>query len=199
MKQNWGNSQLLCFLLPLWYTPGKVVINMEPKEILLKLRTKRGLSQEQLAEQLHVTRQAVSRWETGLSVPDSDLLIALSEALETPVSTLLGETVAESEADEVKALSEKLEIINLQFARRKAVRRAALHWLLIAVCGGILAVAAVLAAVNSPYLGWDYSAPETAVMGVAIHAFEWGFVRLAPFALIAAMVGVFLTRKKHKV
>ena len=199
MKQNWGNSQLLCFLLPLWYTPGKVVINMEPKEILLKLRTKRGLSQEQLAEQLHVTRQAVSRWETGLSVPDSDLLIALSEALETPVSTLLGETVAESEADEVKALSEKLEIINLQFARRKAVRRAALHWLLIAVCGGILAVAAVLAAVNSPYLGWDYSAPQTAVMGVAIHAFEWGFVRLAPFALIAATVGVFLTRKKHKV
>ena len=115
------------------------------------------------------------------------------------MSTLLGETVAESEADEVKALSEKLEIINLQFARRKVVRRADLHWLLIAVCGGILAVAAVLAAVNSPYLGWDYSAPETAVMGVAIHAFEWGFVRLAPFALIAAMVGVFLTRKKHKV
>ena len=48
---------------------------------------------------------------------------------------------------------------------------------------------------NSPYLGWDYSAPETAVMGVAIHAFEWAFVRLAPFALIAALVGVFLTRK----
>ena len=88
------------------------------------------------------------------------------------MSTLLGETVAESEADEVKALSEKLEIINLQFARRKATRRAALHWLLIALCGGILAIAAVLAAVNSPYLGWDYSAPETAVMGVAIHAFE---------------------------
>ena len=42
----------------------------------------------------------------------------------------------------------------------------------------------------------DFSAPETAVMGVAIHAFEWGFVRLAPFALIAALMGVFLTRKK---
>ena len=101
-----------------------------------------------------------------------------------------------SEADEVKALSEKLEIINLQFARRKAMRRSALHWLLIVVCVGILAVAAILAAVNSPYLGWDYSAPETAVMGVAIHAFEWAFVRLAPFALVAALVGVFLTRKR---
>ena len=104
--------------------------------------------------------------------------------------------MVESEADAVKALSEKLEIINLQFARRKAMRRSALHWLLIVVCVGILAVAAVLAVMNSPYLGWDYSAPETAVMGVALHAFEWGFVRLAPFALIAALVGVFLTRKR---
>ena len=112
------------------------------------------------------------------------------------MSTLLGENVVESEADTVKALSEKLEIINLQFARRKAMRRSALHWLFIAVCVGILVVAAVLVVVNSPYLGWDYSAPETAVMGVAIHAFEWGFVRLAPFALMAALVGVFLTRKR---
>ena len=164
-------------------------------ENIKAIRKAKGLSQQELAVKVNVVRQTISKWEQGLSVPDSDLLIALSEALETPVSTLLGETVAESEADEVKALSEKLEIINLQFARRKAMRRAALHWLLIAVCGGILAVAAVLAAVNSPYLGWDYSAPETAVMGVAIHAFEWGFVRLAPFALIVAMVGVFLTRK----
>ena len=123
-------------------------------------------------------------------------MIALSAALETPVSTLLGETVTESEVDTIKALSEKLEIINLQFARRKAMRRSALHWLFIAVCVGTLAVAAVLAAVNSPYLGWDYSAPETAVMGVAIHAFEWAFARLAPFVLIAALVGVFLTRKR---
>ena len=43
---------------------------------------------------LNVVRQTISKWEQGLSVPDSDLLIALSEALETPVSTLLGETVA---------------------------------------------------------------------------------------------------------
>lgn len=96
----------------------------------------------------------------------------------------------------MKALAEKLEVINLQFARRKALRRSALHWGLVAVCVGILAVTAVLVVVNSPYLGWDYSAPETAVMGVAIHAFEWGFVRLAPFVLIAAAAGVFLMRKR---
>ena len=165
-------------------------------ENIKALRKSKGLSQQDLADKLNVVRQTVSKWEQGLSVPDSDLLIALSEALETPVSTLLGETVTESEADQVKAISEKLEIINLQFARRKAMRRSALHWLLIAVCLGILAVAAILVVVNSPYLGWDYSAPETAVMGVAIHAFEWAFVRLAPFVLIAVLVGIFLTRKK---
>ena len=165
-------------------------------ENIKAIRKSKGLSQQDLADKLNVVRQTISKWEQVLSVPDSDLLIALSEALETPVSTLLGETVAEIEADEIKALSEKLEIINLQFARRKAMRRSALHWGLVAVCVGILAVAAVLVVVNSPYLGWDYSAPETAVMGVAIHAFEWGFVRLAPFALIAALVGVFLTRKR---
>ena len=165
-------------------------------ENIKALRKSKGLSQQDLADKLNVVRQTVSKWEQGLSVPDSDLLIALSEALETPVSTLLGETLAESEADEVKVLAEKLEVINLQFARRKAFRRNALHWSLIAFCALIVAVFAALAVVSSPYLGWDYSAPETAVMGVAIHAFEWGFVRLAPFALISALVGVFLTRKR---
>ncbi len=166
-------------------------------ENIKALRKSKGLSQQELAVRLNVVRQTISKWEQGLSVPDSDLLIALSEALETPVSTLLGETVTESEADEVKALSEKLEIINLQFARRKALRRSILHWLLIGLCAGIVAVSGALVIVNSPYLGWDYSAPETAVMGVVFHAFEWLFVRLAPVALIAALAGVGLTRKKR--
>lgn len=165
-------------------------------ENIKALRKSKGLSQQDLAVKLNVVRQTISKWEQGLSVPDSDLLIALSEALETPVSTLLGETVMESEVDAIKALSEKLEIINLQFARKKTRRRKALHWSLIAFCAVIVAVSAALVVFNSPYLGWDFSDPETAVMGTAFHAFEWGFVRLAPFALVAALVGVFLTRKK---
>ena len=165
-------------------------------ENIKAIRKSKGLSQQELAVKLNVVRQTISKWEQGLSVPDSDLLISLSEALETPVSTLLGETVMETEVDAVKALSEKLEIINLQLARRKVMRRAILHWLLIALCAGIVIIAAILFVGNSFYLGWDYSAPETAVMGVAIHAFEWVFVRLAPFALIAALAGVFMTRKR---
>ena len=45
-------------------------------------------------------------------------------------------------------------------------------------------------------LNWDYSDPETAVVGVGFHVFEWLFVRLAPIILIGAIVGIFLTRKK---
>ena len=160
------------------------------------VRKSKGLSQQDLAAKLNVVRQTVSKWETGLSVPDSDLLIALSEALETPVSTLLGETVVESEADAVKALSGKLEILNLQLARRKTMRNAILHWLFIAVCAGIVLVSAILIAVSSSYLGWDFSDPELAVAGTAFHAFEWLFVRLAPVFLIAAIAGVCLTRKR---
>lgn len=164
-------------------------------ENIKAIRKSKGLSQQELAVKLNVVRQTVSKWEQGLSVPDSDLLIALSDALETPVSTLLGETVTESEVDMVKALSEKLEIINLQFARRKAMQKAILHWLFIALCAGIVIVAAVLATVNSPYLSWDLSDPELAVAGTVFHAFEWLFVRLAPMVLVAAAVGIFMTRK----
>ena len=165
-------------------------------ENIRAIRKSKGLSQQELAVKLNLVRQTVSKWEKGLSVPDSDLLIALSEALETPVSTLLGETVTESEVDTMKALSEKLEIMNLQFARRKEFRRTALHWSLIAVCGIIVALSAVLIVGNSPYLGWDFHDPELAVAGTVYHAFEWLYIRLAPFVLIAAAAGVFLTRKK---
>ena len=76
-------------------------------------RKNKGLSQEELAIKLNVVRQTVSKWENGLSVPDSDMLISLSEVLETPVSILLGETVEESRPDDLKVISEKLEVINL--------------------------------------------------------------------------------------
>ena len=131
-----------------------------------------------------------------MSVPDSDMLISISEVLETPVSTLLGETVIETEADTLKAISEKLEVINLQLAQRKNTRRKIIRWLLISLCAILVMGFAALAILNSPYLGWDYSDPETAVLGVAFHSLEWLFVRVAPIILLIAAVGIFLTRKK---
>lgn len=84
----------------------------------------------------------------------------------------------------------------MQLAQRKTTRRTIIRWLLISICAMILVMFAALIIVNSPYLGWDYSDPETAVLGVAFHAFEWLFVRVAPVILIAALIGIFFTRKK---
>lgn len=165
-------------------------------ENIKTIRKSKGLSQEELAVKLNVVRQTISKWEQGLSVPDSDMLIAISEALETPVCTLLGETVVEPKLDDLKVISEKLEIINLQLAQRKNARRKILSWLLLSLCAVIITIFAVLIVLNSPYLGWNYGDAETAVMGVAFHAFEWMFVRLAPIILIGAIVGIFLIRKK---
>ena len=107
-------------------------------ENIKAIRKSKGLSQQELAVKLNVVRQTVSKWEQGLSVPDSDMLISLSEVLEIPVSTLLGETVVETEVDRLKAISEKLEIINLQLAQRKATRRKIIRWLLISLCAIIV-------------------------------------------------------------
>lgn len=165
-------------------------------ENIKAIRTSKGLSQQELAVKLNVVRQTISKWEQGLSVPDADLLIALSDALETPVSTLLGETVTETETDGLKAISEKLEVINLQLAQRKTTRRKLLHWVLIGLCVLIAALFVLLSFLKSPYLGWDATDPETAVLGVAFHSLEWLFVRVAPLVLLGGIVGIFLTRDK---
>ena len=166
-------------------------------ENIKAIRKSKGLSQHELAIKLNVVRQTISKWEQGLSVPDSDMLVCISEVLETPVSTLLGETVVETQVDNFKAISEKLEVINLQLAQRKTARRKILHWLLISLCAVIVIISAVLIVINSPYLGWDYSSPETAVLGVAFHSFEWLFVRVAPIIFIGAIIGIFFMWKKE--
>ncbi len=63
---------------------------MEPKEVLRGLRTKRGLSQDELAEKGFVTRQAVSRWENGETVPNTETLKLLSGLFGVSINTLLG-------------------------------------------------------------------------------------------------------------
>ena len=62
-------------------------------ENIKNLRKAKGLSQEELANRLNVVRQTISKWEKGLSVPDSSKLISLADELDTSVSILLGETV----------------------------------------------------------------------------------------------------------
>ena len=165
-------------------------------ENIKTIRKSKGLSQEELAIRLNVVRQTVSKWEKGLSVPDADMLILISSALETPVSTLLGETVAEAPAEDLKAIAEKLEIINLQLAKMKVARWKRLYLLLIISAVIIALIFVFLLVVKSPYLNWNFSDPETAIAGTFFHAFEYIFVRIAPVAFIGATVGIVIVRRK---
>lgn len=63
---------------------------MDTKDVILELRTQNGLSQDALAEQVYVTRQAVSRWETGETVPNTETLKLLSKLFDVSINTLLG-------------------------------------------------------------------------------------------------------------
>ena len=63
---------------------------METKDIIFELRTKKGLSQEELAEKIFVTRQAVSRWENGETIPNTEALKLLSQIFDVSINTLLG-------------------------------------------------------------------------------------------------------------
>lgn len=167
------------------------------KDNLKLARKAKGLSQEELAIKLNVVRQTISKWEQGLSVPDAEMLISISEVFDTPVSTFLGENLSESKEDDLKIISEKLEIINLQLSQRKKEKRKIIHWTLISLCIIIIIMFLSLILLNSPYFNWDYSKPENAVLGVAFHSFEWLFVRIGPIILMGLLIGVFLTRKKN--
>ena len=166
-------------------------------ENIKRIRKSKGLSQEELAIKLNVVRQTVSKWENGLSVPDSSMLIMLADELDTTVSELLGELVAEPTTDDLKILSNKLEVINLQLAKRSITKIKTLRWILISLCVVIVIIFIAIASMNSPYLDWNYNDPELAVAGTIMHGFEFLFVRLAPIAFLASVVGIVVTYKKR--
>jgi len=64
---------------------------MKTRKVLKELRKKHGLSQDEMAAKLFVTRQAVSRWETGLTQPNTETLLLISKTFDVPVNTLLGQ------------------------------------------------------------------------------------------------------------
>ena len=110
------------------------------QENIRMLRRARGLSQEEVARRLHVTRQTLSKWENGLSVPDAQLLRRLAEVLEAPVARLLDgpEEPGEEKQDTV---ARQLEQLNLLLAERNRRSRRVLR-----IVAGVLIGAAVLTA-----------------------------------------------------
>ena len=121
----------------------------------------------------------------------------LADELDVTVNELLGEPVVETTTNDLKILSEKLEVINLQLAKRSITRVKTIRWLLISLCAVIVIIFIVLASINSSYLNWNYNDPELAVAGTIMHGFEFLFVRFAPIVFLASVVGIVVTYKKR--
>ena len=166
-------------------------------ENIRNLRKQKCLSQEELANRLHVVRQTVSKWESGLSVPDSYLLINLANELDVSVSDLLGETIKETNENDLKTLSEKLEYINLKLSNQRIQKIKRIRMLLILLCVFIVCLFILLYFMGSSYLYWDYSNNELAVAGTLLHGFEFIFVRIAPIILVISIIGIIITYKKQ--
>ena len=166
-------------------------------ENIKSFRKAKGLSQEELAIKLNVVRQTVSKWENGLSVPDSAMLISLAEALGTSVSTLLEEDATVAQSDDLKTIAQKLEIINLQLAQRQIRRKKVLQGFCVAMMILTLAVLLILFILNGTYLNWDYHDPELAVAATVFHGFEWIFVRIAPILVIIFVIILYLVKRSN--
>lgn len=108
-------------------------------ENLRNLRKAKGISQEAMAEQLHVVRQTISKWEKGLSVPDAGILIRVAEILEVSVGELLGSPIETPE--NVDVIAQKLEQINFSLAERN--RRSRLLWRIVAGIAVFFAVVTI--------------------------------------------------------
>lgn len=180
------------------------------QENIKLLRTQKGLSQEELAEKLSVVRQTVSKWEKGLSVPDSEMLIQLAEVFEVSVSELLGETMQpETEKSELQQLSEKLEHLNAMMAERNARSRTMMR--IAAIC--MIVAASVFAAVEivpvialAVLLGRHADASSVGIIGGAdgptaifLTGPDWAGLAIggAVFAVLL-VVGIILLKKAKR-
>lgn len=126
------------------------------KDNLKTIRKEKGISQEVLAKELNVVRQTISKWEKGLSIPDGDMLIKISQILDTPVEVLLGCEASLENKDEVtQAL--QLQIINnlLENSNRRGAKMSGimLLGLFISIIGLIFSISIMaLATINNVYL-----------------------------------------------
>jgi putative transcriptional regulator len=129
------------------------------------IRKNRGFTQEDLAARLHVTRQTISKWEKGYSVPDADLLPRMAEVFEVPVTELLG--APSQPASDPDPVVEQLARLNEQLVIRN--RRASRIWKIVGITLAAIAVIwLVLAALGA--------ANYTAGPGSAAGTVEWSCI-----------------------
>ena len=103
------------------------------------LRKKKRYSQETLAEQLHVVRQTISKWEKGISVPDAVMLDRMAELFEVPVSVLLGGglEVEEEPPSELNEIAQQLAVLNDQLVQQAVRRRKVIRYAFVGVFAAI--------------------------------------------------------------
>ena len=103
------------------------------------LRKKNGYSQETLADQLHVVRQTISKWEKGISVPDAVMLDRMAELFEVPVSVLLGggPEVEEEQPSELNEIAQQLAVLNDQLVQQAVRRRKVIRYAFVGVFAAI--------------------------------------------------------------
>jgi putative transcriptional regulator len=166
------------------------------KDNIKTIRKSKGLSQEELAIKLNVVRQTISKWEQGLSVPDAEMLINISEVFEIPVSEILGENIEKKEKDDLKVISEKLEVINEQLSNYQKEKRKKKNQALIIIDISIILLFILLAILDRPYQTWDYNITEWAILGTFYQAFEWIFMRLAPIGVIVLTTIILIKKNK---
>ena len=124
-------------------------------KFLQELRKEKGLTQEQLAEQMGVARRTVSRWETGSNMPDMDILIELSDFYVVDLREILnGERKSEHMNEEMKETV--LQVADYGNEEKLRLLRR-MHWLFIACLVGFVAFAII------SILGLDETAPYEAI------------------------------------
>ena len=170
------------------------------------LRKAKGLSQDELAIKLNVVRQTISKWEKGLSVPDSEMLLTIAEALGTTVNTLLGETIETDINSELKIIANKLEVINEYMVKQNESRRKA--WRVIFTITSILAaVVLIIALIGFIYftsVTSDLSASTSVIGGadgptaIFVTGADFNPIPIIVTGIVAIIsaIGLYKTRKK---
>ena len=177
-------------------------------ENIKKLRKAKGISQEGLAIKLNVVRQTVSKWENGLSVPDSEMLMRIAEELDTTVNVLLGDSAVTGDTSEIQALAEKLELLNEQFEKRNEKRRKA--WRIVFIVLGVLALLSIAKGLIE-YIYFlnvmdDINSSASMIGGfdgptkiyVTNGNFEISKIVIAMITAVVSGIGIYKTRRRWK-
>lgn len=175
-------------------------------ENLKRIRNARGISQEELAQRIHVVRQTVSKWETGRSVPDAVMLQALAQELNTTVSELLGEPLPSDDASALQTLMEQPTAIHEPSAQKREIRykKQRMFFFLLGTVSVGFAIKGIVGAVYRFTVTNALHANDSVIGGSDVSTGIYvvsGWVRILPvlLPLVAATVsavGIVRTRRR---